>query len=136
MNRAGKMPTNRRWLDWSPTDRILADLRQTEPTKPSKPGFVGFVASLSAPPAKIACGGPGDADTSSDSGSAPNRVVNPIDPEVDSAPRRERVMSWSEWKAGSLNRLFLEQGATAQSSRITAETVRHGQQARKRDPEG
>ena len=45
-------------------------------------------------------------------------------------------MSWSEWKAGSLNRLFLEQGATAQSSRITAETVRHGQQARKRDPEG
>ena len=136
MNHEGERPANRRWLEWSPTDRILADLPQTEPTKPSKPGFVGFVASLSTSPAKIAGGRPGDAAASSNSGSAPNQVVNPIAREVDCAPRTERVMSWSEWKASSLNRLFLEQGATAQMSRITAKTVRHGQQARKSDPEG
>jgi hypothetical protein len=113
MNHEGQSRTNRRWLEWNPTERILADLPQTEPTKPSQPGFVGLVASFSASSAKIACGRPGGADAGSDSDPAPNQVVNPIEPQVDFAPRRERVMSWSEWKAGSLNRLFLEQGATA-----------------------
>jgi len=133
MSHEGESRTNRRWLEWSP---ILADLPQTEPTKPSQPGFVGFVAAFSAPPAKIACARLGGADASCDSGSSPNQVVNPIDPQVDCVPKRERLMSWSEWKANSLNRLFLEQGATGQSSRITAETARHGQQARKPDPKG
>jgi len=136
MNRAGEMPPNRRWLDWNPADRILADSPQTEPTKPSEPGFDGFVGSLSVTPAKNTCREPHVAVAIGESGSASNGVVNPIGAKVDSATWRERVMSWSEWKAGALNRLFLEQGATAQSSRITAETVRHGQQARKPDPEG
>jgi hypothetical protein len=135
MNRAGEVPPSRRWLDWNPSDGILADSPQTDPTKPSKPSFVGFVGPLSVTPA-IACGKAGVADASSDSGSAQNRVVNPIASKVDSATGRERVMSWSEWKAGAINRLFLEHGATGQSGRITAETVRHGQQARKPDPEG
>ena len=40
-------------------------------------------------------------------------------------------MSWSAWKAATLNRMFLEQGAFGQSGRITAaETVQHGQRAR------
>jgi hypothetical protein len=40
-------------------------------------------------------------------------------------------MSWAEWKAESLNRLFLEQGVTGRPGRITAETIRHGEQKRR-----
>jgi hypothetical protein len=38
-------------------------------------------------------------------------------------------MSWVEWKAAALNKLFLELGTTGQSGRITADTIRHGEQA-------
>jgi len=137
MNDGREAPANRRWLDWRPTDRILADLPQTEPTKPTKPGFDGFVGSPSAALAKIepeecAAGGhSGVAGAGSEtSSSTPNRVADPIGPEVDSPTPRERVMSWSAWKAVTLNRMFLEQGASGQSGRITAETVQHGQRER------
>ena len=36
-------------------------------------------------------------------------------------------ISWAEWKAAELNRLFEEQGITGERSRITAATVRHGE---------
>jgi hypothetical protein len=36
-------------------------------------------------------------------------------------------MSWAEWKAHALNRLFLEQGMSGAPGRITAETIRHGE---------
>jgi hypothetical protein len=36
-------------------------------------------------------------------------------------------VSWCEWKAAALNRLFHEQGVTGQPGRITASTVRHGE---------
>jgi hypothetical protein len=42
--------------------------------------------------------------------------------------KAETVAAWTEWKAASLNRLFLE--LTGRPSRITAATVLHG--ARKR----
>jgi hypothetical protein len=130
MNRAGEMPPNRRWLDWNPTERILADLPQTEPTKPSQPGFVGFVGSLSVTPAEIA-------DSSNeDTGSSPKRVAKPIGSVVDSAIQRERVMSWYAWKAAALNRMFLEQGAAGQSGRITAGTIEHGLQTGTEDGSG
>jgi hypothetical protein len=35
-------------------------------------------------------------------------------------------ITWAEWKAATLNRLFQEQGATGKPGRITAATVRHG----------
>ncbi len=35
-------------------------------------------------------------------------------------------LSWPEWKATMLNRLFQEQGLTREPGHITAETVRHG----------
>jgi len=38
-------------------------------------------------------------------------------------------MSWAEWKAGALNQLFLDLGSTGQPGRITADTIRHGEQA-------
>ena len=41
--------------------------------------------------------------------------------------RRQVWMSWYEWKARMLNRLFLEQGVTGQPGRIAAATVRHGE---------
>jgi hypothetical protein len=41
--------------------------------------------------------------------------------------RREVWISWYEWKARELNRLFQNQGLTGQPGRITAETVRRGQ---------
>jgi hypothetical protein len=40
---------------------------------------------------------------------------------------REVWISWAEWKARQLNRLFLDHGATGQPGRITAETVRRGE---------
>ena len=36
-------------------------------------------------------------------------------------------ISWAEWKAVALNRLFQEQGVTGKPGRITAATVRHGE---------
>jgi len=38
--------------------------------------------------------------------------------------------SWADWKAAALNRLFLEQGVTGRSGRITAATVLHGERKR------
>ena len=38
-------------------------------------------------------------------------------------------MSWAEWKAAAVNQLFLELGITGQAAKITAETIRHGEQA-------
>jgi hypothetical protein len=35
-------------------------------------------------------------------------------------------VEWAAWKAAALNRIFQEQGITAQPGRITAPTVRHG----------
>ena len=45
-------------------------------------------------------------------------------PHVDAEPR---WMSWAEWKAEMLNRLFREQGVTGRRGRITAETVLDGE---------
>jgi len=39
-------------------------------------------------------------------------------------------VSWAEWKAAALNRLFQGQGTSGQSGRITAATVRHGERKR------
>jgi hypothetical protein len=38
----------------------------------------------------------------------------------------ERWISYAQWKADELNRLFKEQGVTGQLGRITAETIRRG----------
>jgi hypothetical protein len=43
----------------------------------------------------------------------------------------DRGIPWSEWKAATLNRLFLEQGVLGQPGRILPETVRHGERRRK-----
>jgi hypothetical protein len=37
---------------------------------------------------------------------------------------------WAEWKAAALNRLFQEQGTTGKPGRITAATIRSGEQNR------
>ena len=39
----------------------------------------------------------------------------------------ESGISWPEWKAAALNRLFEGQGVTGEPGRITPETVRHGE---------
>ena len=36
-------------------------------------------------------------------------------------------MSWEEWRAQMLNRLFQRQGVLKQRARITPETVKHGE---------
>ena len=41
-----------------------------------------------------------------------------------------KASSWADWKAAALNRLFLEQGVTGRSGRITAATVLHGERKR------
>jgi hypothetical protein len=85
-------------MDWNP-ERILTDSADSEPTKPSKPGSVGFVGAIPAESPKIRVG---------------------FDP-------AERGISWAEWTAAALNRVFQEQGATGQLGRIATATVRHGE---------
>lgn len=41
-------------------------------------------------------------------------------------------VSWAEWKAAMLNRLFQEQGIIGQPGRITSPTIRHGEGGRNR----
>jgi hypothetical protein len=43
--------------------------------------------------------------------------------------RERRGISWAEWKADMLNRLFAENGAAGEPGRITAATVAHGERA-------
>jgi hypothetical protein len=43
------------------------------------------------------------------------------------AATETRGMSWAEWKAWELNRLFQEQGRTGELGHITAAAVRHGE---------
>lgn len=114
-----------RWLAWEPTERILAALAESEPTKPSEPGFVGFEGPRSGLSAKIEphhCFADQDLDQK-----------NRIEPAVDSAFPEERVMSWCEWKAAALNKLFLEQGVIGKAGRITADTIRRGEQKQAKD---
>lgn len=107
-----------RWMNWRATEQIIGDSAQSEPTKPSKPGFVGFDGAPQGDLRKIR-----GAEESSE---PENQTGNRIQAAVDSASSPERVMSWAEWKAAALNRLFLEQGTAGQAGRITAETIRHG----------
>jgi hypothetical protein len=110
-----------RWLNWEPPEPIMADSTKGEPTKPSKPGSVGFDGSLSGVPANI------DALHNATVLLAEGDWEAPVPPIVDSVAATEGVMSWAEWRAAALNRLFLEQGTTGQPGRISAQTVRHGE---------
>ncbi len=107
----------RRWLGWRPDGRIIEDSAGTEPTKPSEPGFDGFDGSSPAESAEIEV-------TRSDRHSRESAKFK-----VDLSTGSERLMSWAEWKAGALNQLFLDLGSTGQPGRITADTIRHGEQA-------
>ena len=131
---------NRRWLDWTPTERIIAESPECEPTKPSEPGFVGFEGAPLNSTAKIegepspSCGTAEDADSTS---SALSQLGKCIRAGVDSAASTEGLMSWTEWKAAALNMLFFKQRTAGQPGRITAATVRHGEAGRERvDPAG
>ena len=108
--------------DWATEARsITADSpRRSEPTKPSKPSFAGFVGLLPADPPKIGAVETIDLPGQSAGESHPSHG--------DSSTATERVMSWAEWKARALNRLFLEQGISGQAGRITAETILNGEQ--------
>ena len=99
-------PIQNRWLNWRSSARITEESPDREPTKPSKPGSVGFVGPTSTPVPEIA---------------------------VDCQKPEERVMSWCEWQAAALNRLFLEQGVTGQPGRITPETIRRIEQEQAND---
>jgi hypothetical protein len=44
-----------------------------------------------------------------------------------------RAMSWEEWKAGELNKLFGEQGATGKRGQLLETTIRHGLSRNERD---
>jgi hypothetical protein len=48
---------------------------------------------------------------------------------------RSKEMDWEGWKALALNRLFNEDGVTGRPGRITAATVRHGEQTVASDTE-
>jgi hypothetical protein len=122
-----------RWIAWQPIEEKIENLPQSEPTKPSKPGFVGFEGAIL-----------GQFANSEARTAVPERSIRPLigkktedraggqkasEPAVDFGRDTTRPMSWAEWKAGALNRLFLEQGIAGAPGRITAETVRHGERA-------
>ncbi len=47
----------------------------------------------------------------------------------------ERRISWYQWKAEMLNRLFREYGRTGEAGKITAATVLHGERQPPANPE-
>ena len=96
-------PSRSRWLDWKPKARILTDSAESEPTKPSKPD-------------------------SSAQGDGSVGFVGPTPGELPKMEEETGGIPWAEWKAAELNRLFQEQGSTGQPGRITAATIRHGEQ--------
>lgn len=99
------MSTKSKWLTWKPEGQILAKTPGYELTKPTEPGFVSFGASPLTISPKI--------------GAGPARLDD-----------EDRETPWAEWKAATLNRLFLEQGVLGQPGKITAATVRHGERRR------
>jgi len=50
--------------------------------------------------------------------------------EPTSNPRAFEGTPWAAWFAAELNQIFREHGATGQSGRLTAATVRHGEKLR------
>jgi hypothetical protein len=54
------------------------------------------------------------------------------EPGASEGAEHEQGVSWAEWKAAALNRLFQELGVTGQPGRITDATVRHGEASRNR----
>src|SRR5579863_9435065 len=100
-----------RWLDWQPKDRMLSEGAESEPTKPSKPSSVGFVGATSGRSPKIEAVPPASEWPQSLSELAAEVGQRSGNPE---AARREVWLSWSEWKAAALNRLFHEQGTSGQ----------------------
>ena len=108
------------------------------PSKTQRAGNVSACGMLvltvrgkSSPPRRKRCG---TRQTQKSGGSLGRRNADSStafrlgDPE---AARQEVWMDWYEWKVRALNRLFQEQGVTGQPGRITAETVRRGEQARR-----
>lgn len=147
MSVPGPVPIPRsRWMDWQPKGPSRAETPESDPTKPSKGGSVGSEGTL---PAEVAIitpehehsprtielsvmagsldSSPGSAQRFEISGQSHGAGKFP----VDSSPHCEQFMSWAEWKAATLNRLFLEQGSSGQPGRITADTVRHGERTRR-----
>jgi len=123
--RSPKATPRRRWLAWRPDESITADSAWSEPSKPSIPGFDGFDGSSQAQAAEIET-----APRNRDTLTPEHKSLKSL---VDLPGTDERVMSWAEWQARNLNRLFLEEGQTGQPGRITADTVRHGQRIQARD---
>ncbi len=64
---------------------------------------------------------------------ADERAATSAEPET---ARREVWLSWVEWRAMALNRLFQEQGVTGQPGKITAATVEHGERGRHANNQG
>jgi len=101
---APKATKRSRWLGWEPKARILEDSVESGPTKQSKPGSVGFVGAT--------LGNFRKTDTVLDTFKAAPLASFP---------------TWAEFRATMLNHLFQEQGTLGQPGRITATTVRHGE---------
>jgi hypothetical protein len=78
----------------------------TGPSKPSKPSFVGFEGT-----------GLGGSPNIESAEQVRHELAVPC-----------RGVSWGQWKADALNRLFEQQGVTGQPGRITAQAVRHGRE--------
>lgn len=115
----------RRWLSWRSGAPITAKVVGSEPTKPSEPGFDGFDGAPLVESRKIE--GP-PKEPQEPCPPAP-RSPSSINSAVDCSTVTERVMSWAEWKAAALNKLFLELGTAGQQGRITDDTIRHGERA-------
>lgn len=126
-----------RWMDWQPKGQSRSDRPEDEPTKPPKGGSVGFEGALPAEVAIIKREHEGSHRTIESPLDSPPGSSSCLETTsqshgagkfpVDSSPRCEQFMSWAEWKAAALNRLFLEQGSSGHPGRITADTVRHGE---------
>ena len=111
----------RGWLDWqgSATPRNLTVDASNEPTKLTKPGFSQF-SQLAAREHLGISGAKGQ-------NTAEPETITKFNMRGVPCQADEAGVSWAEWKATALNRLFHECGVTGQPGRITEATVRHGE---------
>jgi hypothetical protein len=91
----------------------------------------GAAGADSAPEVMKVTGKKGELVVDAESGKVTQEMLRAENKaEVLLTTEENRGVSWEEWKAAVLNRLFQEQGVIGERDRITAATVGHGEKER------
>ncbi len=112
-----------RWLQWrGSTSQNIGGDAKLELTEPTNLDSVSLVSSPEAAPAGFS-GEPSRLDSERSELGVASTKKAPVTINQEDPPS----LSYADWKATALNRLFHEQGRTGQPGRITGATVLEGE---------